>query len=201
MMLKVSANSMADSLDLQRCFSGDKAQAEWNRLADNARGAWELYARTDPPLIHDVPAVKPQPLIRPVDIPAEPIIDPPLTVEELKEQKEQSFQLQSLLKDASPETLEASVEKGVKILDRIKAPLIGEGVVNSPDAAQWVQHIGKSYRACAIFLTLYRHQTSPCFYYNVDSILMFLQMLFVSRRPRRKQLLELLVIPELANLR
>lgn len=119
------------------------------------------------------PTVKPETLNRPVDIPVEPVIEPPLTAEELKEQKEQSFQLQALLKDASPQTLETSVEQGVKILDRIKAPLIGEGVVTSPDAEQWLQHIGKSYQACPTFLIFHQYQTSPHFSHSLDCILMF----------------------------
>ena len=99
--------------------------------------AWDGVAKHEGHQVPDAPIVKPEHLDRPVDV--------PLTAEELKEQKEQSFQLEFLLKDASPETLETSVEQGVKILDRIKAPLIGEGVVNSPDAEQWVQNIGKPY--------------------------------------------------------
>lgn len=38
--------------------------------------------------------------------------------------------------------LETSVEEGIKILNRIKAPL--EAVAESPDAQQWMQQIGKS---------------------------------------------------------
>ena len=120
----------------------------------------------------DAQIIKPEPLIRSVDIPAEPIVEPPLTAEELKEQKEQSFQLQSLLKDASPETLETSVEQGVRILDRIKAPLIREGVVNSPDAEQWIQHIGKS-SDLPYIASLSLASDFPTFLFNLDSILMF----------------------------
>ena len=161
MMPKVSALPIAETSDLYECSSGHRAQAEWNRLPSNTHEAWDYVARRAAPQVRDAPTVKPEPLKRPVDIPAEPIIVPPLTAEELKEQKEQSFQLQLLLKDASPETLETSVEQGVKILDRIKAPLMGEGVLNSPDAEQWVQQIGKSYQAWPTFLIFHQHRTSP----------------------------------------
>ena len=142
-------------------------------MSYDQQDAWDYIAKHAPPEVRKAPTVKPETLNRPVDIPAEPVIEPPLTAEELKEQKEQSFQLQALLKDASPETLETSVEQGVKILDRIKAPLIVEGVVKSPDAEQWVQHIGKSYQACPAFPIVHQHRTSPRFSPRLDCILMF----------------------------
>lgn len=58
--------------------------------------------------------------------------------------KQQFFQLQVLLKDAPPETLERGVEQGVKLLEDLRAPLLDK-VEASPDAAQWIQQIGKSH--------------------------------------------------------
>lgn len=69
-----------------------------------------------------------------------PIVEPPLSAAELEEQKQKSFQLQTLLKDAGPNMLETSVEQGVKLLDQLKAPLLDK-MPNSPDAEQWIQQI------------------------------------------------------------
>ncbi|KAK4694636.1 hypothetical protein P7C71_g2978, partial [Lecanoromycetidae sp. Uapishka_2] len=66
--------------------------------------------------------------------------EPPLTSAELEEQKEKSFQLQVLLKDASPKMLEDSVEQGVKLLDKLRTPLAAK-MENSPDAEQWIKQI------------------------------------------------------------
>lgn len=52
------------------------------------------------------------------------------------------FQLQTLLAGATPEVLEAAVETGVEILDKMKNPLAEKGPY-APDAAQWLQQIGK----------------------------------------------------------
>lgn len=68
--------------------------------------------------------------------------EPPLTSAELEEQKQKTFQLEALLKDASPKMLEDSVEQGVKLLNKMKAPLESK-MANSPDAEQWLQQIGK----------------------------------------------------------
>lgn len=56
--------------------------------------------------------------------------------------KPKHFQLQTLLAGADPGTLEASVEKGVELLETLKTPMI-EKAPHSPDAAQWLQQIGK----------------------------------------------------------
>lgn len=50
------------------------------------------------------------------------------------------FQLQSLLKDATPEQLEASVVHGLKLLGQLKTPMSDEATSGS-DAAQWVRQI------------------------------------------------------------
>lgn len=68
------------------------------------------------------------------------IDEPPISLAELEEQKPQTFQLQTLLRDASPQMLEASVEQGVELLDQLKAPLLAK-VDNNPDAEQWIQQI------------------------------------------------------------
>ena len=51
-----------------------------------------------------------------------------------------NFQLQSFVANASLDVLEASVEKGVELLEHLKIPML-EKLQNSPDAAQWVQQI------------------------------------------------------------
>ncbi|KAL9025304.1 MAG: hypothetical protein Q9196_005847, partial [Gyalolechia fulgens] len=56
------------------------------------------------------------------------------------EQGQNHFQLSALLKDATPEILEASVEASVKLLDKLKTPL-SEKMANSPDAVHWIQQI------------------------------------------------------------
>ena len=56
-------------------------------------------------------------------------------------QQKLDFQLQSLLKDATPEQLEASVAQGLKLLVQLKVPMSDEAT-SGPDAAQWVQQIG-----------------------------------------------------------
>lgn len=64
-----------------------------------------------------------------------PMVEPSLSATEIEEQKQKSFQLQKLLKDAGPKMLETSVEQGVKLLDHLKAPLLNK-MQNSPDAEQ-----------------------------------------------------------------
>lgn len=65
---------------------------------------------------------------------------------------QKSFQLQTILKDASPETLESSVEQGVKLLESLKKPMVNK-IADTPDAKQWITQIGKCgfsicYRRC-----------------------------------------------------
>ena len=97
--------------------------------------------RTPPAAVKQrFPVVKPDPADRSQSVQTGPNNETPLTTEELDEQNQKSFQLQTLLGDASPQLLETSVEEGVKILDRIKAPL--EVVADSADAQQWIQQIG-----------------------------------------------------------
>ncbi|KAI4210125.1 MAG: hypothetical protein LQ351_007028 [Letrouitia transgressa] len=56
------------------------------------------------------------------------------------QQKERNFQLQALLKDATPEMLESSVEEGVKLLYKLKVPMVTK-MSDSLDAGQWIQQI------------------------------------------------------------
>ena len=67
---------------------------------------------------------------------------PPISPAEVDDQHQTTFQLQTLLNDASPQMLEASVEQGVKLLDRLKGPMV-EKLQNGVDAGQWIQQIGK----------------------------------------------------------
>ena len=68
--------------------------------------------------------------------------EPPISSSEVDDQHQKTFQLQTLLKDASPQMLEASVEQGVKLLERLKGTML-EKLQNSVDAEQWIQQIGK----------------------------------------------------------
>ena len=52
---------------------------------------------------------------------------------ESDQQRQQTFQLQSLLSDATPETLENGVEKGVKLLDKLGSSM-RERSADTPDA-------------------------------------------------------------------
>ena len=72
-----------------------------------------------------------------------PIKDDPDYSNEAELPKQQFFQLHALLKDASPEMLEMGVEQGVKLLENLTTPMLDK-VEDSPDAAQWVQQIGRS---------------------------------------------------------
>lgn len=60
----------------------------------------------------------------------------------VQDEGQQNFQIHSLLKDAEPEVLEASVDQGVKLLSKLKAPLQTKAP-DSSDASQWVQQIGR----------------------------------------------------------
>lgn len=60
---------------------------------------------------------------------------------ELENYKQQTFQLQALLQDATTELLESSVQQGVQLLDLLKAPML-DRISGSSDAAQWIQQIG-----------------------------------------------------------
>lgn len=72
-----------------------------------------------------------------------PTLDEPLiSSTDMDDQHQRTFQLQTLLKDASPRMLEASVEHGVKLLNRLKDTML-EKLQNSVDAELWIQQIGK----------------------------------------------------------
>ena len=96
----------------------------------------------------------------PQDIPA--LDEPPLSPIEVDDQHQKTFQLQTLLKDASPQMLEASVEHGVKLLDQLKATML-EKMQNSVDAEQWIQQIGK-WLSCPFEVDLKSkyYQKIPC---------------------------------------
>lgn len=59
----------------------------------------------------------------------------------VQDEGQHSFQLHHLLKDSEPELLEASVDQGVKLLQRLRNPLESKAP-NSPDAMQWMKQIG-----------------------------------------------------------
>ena len=54
--------------------------------------------------------------------------------------KQQTFQLPSLLKDTSPDLLESCVDRGVRLLDDLKVPMM-EVLAGSPEASQWIEQI------------------------------------------------------------
>lgn len=58
----------------------------------------------------------------------------------IEDQGQKHFQLSTMLKNATPEILEASVEASVKLLDALRTPL-SEKMANSPDAHHWIQQI------------------------------------------------------------
>lgn len=58
-----------------------------------------------------------------------------------------SFQLQTILKDATPERLESSVDKGVKLLDQLKDQM-RDKVEDTVDAGQWIEQIGMYCVSC-----------------------------------------------------
>ncbi|KAL8716632.1 MAG: hypothetical protein Q9225_006051, partial [Loekoesia sp. 1 TL-2023] len=62
---------------------------------------------------------------------------PPAAV---NDQGQKHFQLSAMLKDATPQILEASVEASVKLLDALRAPL-ADKMANSQDAEHWIQQI------------------------------------------------------------
>lgn len=63
----------------------------------------------------------------------------------------ETFQLQKLLTEATPELLETSVEEGVRLLDNLKGQMLTDGAA-STDATQWIQQIGIYNRQLSISL-------------------------------------------------
>lgn len=108
---------------------------EWLYLTPIQRQVYENYAKNNPQSRN--PSVKFEP------IKANLNMKDVLPVDDTGQDSQQKidFQLQSLLKDATPEQLEASVVQGLKLLDQLKAPMSNE-VTKGSDAAQWVQQIG-----------------------------------------------------------
>lgn len=109
----------------------------WNSLPESERANYAAQAMSSG---HRVHAIKPEPTTETRHLDTHPVLEPPISVAELEEQKHKSFQLQTTLKDAKPEVLENGVEEGVKFLHRLKAPLVDK-MENSPDAEQWIQQM------------------------------------------------------------
>lgn len=108
---------------------------EWLQLTPTQRQTYETYARKNPQSKNT--NVKFEPIkanLKMKDV--LPVGDPGQD-----SQQKMDFQLQSLLKDATPEQLEASVAQGLKLLDQLKGPMSDEATSGS-DAAQWMQQIG-----------------------------------------------------------
>lgn len=108
---------------------------QWLQLAPLERQAFENRAKSNPQIRN--PSVKFEPIkpnLNMKDV---------LPVDDTGPDSQQmiDFQLQSLLKDATPEQLEASVVQGLKLLDQLKTPMSNVATSGS-DTAQWVQQIG-----------------------------------------------------------
>jgi ribosome biogenesis GTPase A len=67
-----------------------------------------------------------------------PNLDAPVIAQEVPQ--EAKMNISDLFSDSTPEQLEAGVEKGVAILDKLKATLEARGADNT-DTAQWLQSI------------------------------------------------------------
>ncbi|KAG8526802.1 uncharacterized protein KY384_008231 [Bacidia gigantensis] len=61
-------------------------------------------------------------------------------VDEYSERQSKNFQLQNLIKDATPQILESAVEASVELLNELRGPLLAK-IDDSPDAEQWLQQI------------------------------------------------------------
>ena len=75
-----------------------------------------------------------------VDLNAESLVDPDTLAKE--EPLRRNFQLQSLIADASLDVLEASVVKGVQLLEELKNPFQNT-VEDDRDARSWIEQINK----------------------------------------------------------
>ncbi|KAL8769219.1 MAG: hypothetical protein Q9209_004720 [Squamulea sp. 1 TL-2023] len=65
---------------------------------------------------------------------------PAASVTTTNDDGQKHFQFSALLKDATPQILESSVEASVKLLETLRTPLAGK-MENSPDAEHWIQQI------------------------------------------------------------
>ena len=115
----------------------DCLRRSWNIVSESERANYEAQAT---PSDRQSNGIKSEPTTDSALHDTPPAFKPPVSAADFKEQKQKSFQLQTLLRDAGPEMLETSVEQGVKLLDQLKAPLLSK-IGNSPDAEQWIQQI------------------------------------------------------------
>ena len=92
----------------------------WRKMLPSERDAWVIQAR--PSQVKTEIKTEPKLITKIQNAPA--VHEPPISAAELEEQNKKTFQLQTLFKDANPQMLESSVEQGVKLLERLKAPLI-----------------------------------------------------------------------------
>lgn len=115
----------------------DSLRRIWKSVPESERANYAAQQVSSGRQVH---GIKPEPATETKVHHTLPIVESPLSAAELEEQKQKSFQLQTLLKDAGPKMLETSVEQGVKLLDQLKAPLLNK-MPNAPDAEQWIQQI------------------------------------------------------------
>lgn len=112
----------------------------WLKISPMERQKYDDAAR-----LNGTQAVKFEPIKAELDVkdvlPVSQIDDLPLQPEA------QSFQLQSILKDATPERLEGGVEQGVKLLNQLEA-LMQDKSAGTADACTWMGQIGTYNASC-----------------------------------------------------
>lgn len=116
-------------------------QEGWLQIPSTARQVYEDAARKPA----GTQAIKFEPIKADLDVKD---VLPVSQIDELPPQPEtHSFQIQTILKDASPERLEYSVEQGVKLLDQLKGKMRDQ-VAATADAGQWTVQIGMYSASC-----------------------------------------------------
>jgi ABC-type glutathione transport system ATPase component len=105
----------------------------------NASQFVRTYPLPGPPLASEQSGeTQPQPTTLQPDQEMPPKLDAPVMTQEVPQ--EAKMNISDLFSDSTPEQLEAGVEKGVAMLDKLKATLEARGA-GTTDAAQWMQSI------------------------------------------------------------
>lgn len=109
----------------------------WLKLPSAERQSYEERAKNN----SRIPEVKLEPIKAEFKVESEAPLQGDSIDAETEIQQQQSFQLQDLLKDASPDLLESSVEQGLNLLRSLKEPMVNK-IADTPDAKQWIEQIG-----------------------------------------------------------
>ena len=110
----------------------------WLKLSSVERQRYEDIAREDPASCD----VKLEPIKAELKVKDLLPVDQFTTnTSEIPDAPKETFQLQKLLTEATPELLETSVEEGVRLLDNLKGQMLTECAA-SADVTQWIQQIG-----------------------------------------------------------